>query len=61
MIGALIGILSPLGDLAKSLIKRQFDLKDTGDLIPGHGGMLDRIDTALWAGMISYIVISWLI
>lgn len=61
LIGALIGILSPLGDLAKSLIKRQFDLKDTGDLIPGHGGMLDRIDTALWAGMISYIVISWLI
>ena len=61
LIGALIGILCPLGDLAKSLFKRQFDLKDTGDLIPGHGGMLDRIDTALWAGLISYMVITWLL
>lgn len=61
LVGALIGILSPLGDLAKSLFKRQFDLKDTGDLIPGHGGMLDRIDTALWAGVISYLVITWLL
>ncbi len=57
VISALVAVLCPLGDLAKSLFKRQFNLKDTGDLIPGHGGMLDRIDTALWAGMISYYLV----
>ena len=57
LIGGLVGLICPLGDLAKSLFKRQFNLKDTGDLIPGHGGMLDRIDTALWAGMISYFLV----
>jgi len=56
-IGMLVGLISPLGDLAKSLFKRQFNLKDTGDLIPGHGGILDRIDTSLWAGMLGYYVI----
>lgn len=54
-IGSIIGVLCPLGDLGKSLIKRQFNLRNTSNLIPGHGGMLDRADTWLWAGVIGYI------
>jgi phosphatidate cytidylyltransferase len=58
MIGLAVGIFCPLGDLGKSLLKRQFNIKNTSDLIPGHGGVLDRIDTWLWAGVISFYLIS---
>lgn len=57
IIGILVGITCPLGDLAKSLIKREFGLKNTGNLIPGHGGVLDRIDTWMWAGPTAYFLI----
>jgi len=57
IIGLAVGIFCPLGDLGKSLLKRQFNLKNTSDLIPGHGGVLDRVDTWLWAGVISYYLI----
>jgi phosphatidate cytidylyltransferase len=46
-------------DLGKSMLKRQFNLKDASNLIPGHGGILDRIDTWLWAAAISFYLISW--
>ena len=58
-IGLIVGIISPLGDFAKSIFKRQFGLKNTGNLIPGHGGVLDRIDTWLIAGVISYFMIHF--
>jgi len=61
IIGSITGLLAPFGDLSKSIIKRQFHLKDTGNLIPGHGGMLDRIDTWLWAAPIAYYLIIFLI
>lgn len=57
MIGSVVGVFCPLGDLGKSLLKRQFNLKSTSNLIPGHGGVLDRIDTWLWASAISYYLI----
>jgi phosphatidate cytidylyltransferase len=53
--GALLGVIGQVGDLAESAIKRSVGTKDTGDLIPGHGGMLDRIDSLLFNAPVLYL------
>jgi phosphatidate cytidylyltransferase len=62
LLGAVIGGAGQLGDLVESGIKRAFQVKDTGALIPGHGGMLDRIDSLLFAVPIFYLWVrmGWL-
>jgi len=48
-IAAIVCVLGPLGDLAESLMKRDYGVKDMGSLIPGHGGMMDRFDSTMFA------------
>lgn len=60
LIGAIGGMLGLLGDLAISVLKRQVGVKDAGKLFPGHGGMLDRLDSALFVLPFVYQVAFWL-
>lgn len=55
VLGALVCIAAPMGDLVESMIKRDLGLKDIGVIFPGHGGALDRIDAILFTGPAVYL------
>lgn len=59
LIGLVMAVITPLGDLGESMLKRGFGLKDSSQILPGHGGIMDRIDSWLWAGAIGYYLIMW--
>lgn len=59
ILGFIIGLIAPLGDLVESSIKRFTGIKDSGNLLPGHGGVLDRFDSAMLVIPVAYYYIQF--
>ncbi|PJI94422.1 phosphatidate cytidylyltransferase [Luteimicrobium subarcticum] len=59
MLGVAVPITATIGDLAESLLKRDLDLKDMGSLLPGHGGILDRLDSLLMTAPFAYLLMAY--
>lgn len=55
----LLSVAGQLGDLMESAVKRRFAIKDSGDLIPGHGGLMDRLDSLSFAALVMFIIGAW--
>jgi phosphatidate cytidylyltransferase len=61
ILGILVSIFGQLGDLAESLLKRNVGVKESGSLIPGHGGLLDRMDSVVFAGIVVYLYYTFIV
>ena len=60
MIGVTIGFVSQIGDLVESSMKRAVGVKQSGRLLPGHGGVLDRLDSIVFVLVVLYYFAVWL-
>ncbi|RPI23480.1 MAG: hypothetical protein EHM57_03915, partial [Actinobacteria bacterium] len=60
LLGAVVAVVAPLGDLAVSVMKRSLGVKDMGAILPGHGGLVDRIDALLFVIPAAWALYTWL-
>ena len=58
LLGLVIAIAATFGDLAESVLKRDIGVKDMGTLLPGHGGLMDRLDSMLPCAAVAYLLLS---